>query len=121
MTVTDDRVSDDLGEMNRGDRRSESLSEDRRQRPARAGDGTLPESEDRPDINWFGSSKRPAEEFLNDHRPEHDNRPPDATTGEGLRKNHGNKNQAAPSGAPEPDEVSGDVFPTGGPEAQSDG
>lgn len=84
--------------------------EDRSQRPARAGDGTLPAEKKRPDINWYGSSKRPVEEFANDHHPEVGGNPPENP---GYSGNDSKKREAPVAPA--------DVFPTGGPGAQSDG
>lgn len=99
--------------------------EDRRQRPARAGDGTLPEKNDRPDINWFGSSKRPVEEFADDHHPDAGGVAPrnpgygesGGESGGGSAENRErNETRERDAGG-----ASADVFPSGGPEAQSDG
>ncbi|MCM2282975.1 MAG: hypothetical protein NDI61_14130 [Bdellovibrionaceae bacterium] len=105
-----------------------SHSEDRRQRPARAGDGTLPDKKDRPDANWFGSSKRPSEEFINDHRSGDDERPlripsVNEVTGEITKENSGNHRASTAKTAvpPSVNSQANDVFPAGGPESQSDG
>ncbi len=93
-----------------------SKHEDRRQRPARAGDGTLPAKRDRPDINWFGSSQRPVEEFADDHHPGMGGLPPanPGIGGSGAARARDAWEDNAPLAPAE-------VFPKGGPEAQSDG
>ena len=78
----------------------------------RAGDGTLSEKRQEPEANWYGASQYPQEEYIKEHRE-----PSRASLG-------GEQNQTS-------DENSGsdkdqaqapkDIFPVGGPEAQSDG
>lgn len=77
-----------------GSHRMESQST--KNRP-KAGDGTLLEERDSVQANWHGSSQRPQEEFISDHSED----------SKGRRE------------TPQPQNH--DVFPSGGPEAQSDG